>query len=417
MAKPYHILVIEDDSDDAELIRLGFEKHDEFFLDFTTTGEDGLKKMAETSYDLISVDFALPGISGLDVLELVREFDRDIPVVMVTGRDTEDLQVVAFQKHATRYVAKSVDSFRSLPHIFEVIIKEARFNIEKKAIQKDEARARAMIRCVLKNSPAGIYLLRDGRFKQANPKFKEIFGCGDEELIDAPFWSVVSPENFECEMSEKNEDGISLQEFGVRRKDGSICWAEMLINPVVYQDDKWILGNIIDVTEKKEDKDELLRHNRELTALHNIIMRAIDAAGDAAGDADDLLDGALSDVLIGLAGMEGGGIFLMEDGRPVLRSLRVPVEDLVRFMDRYPVEELLEDPQIHAADEGKEEEKEEWMRFWASAPIEYQNKTTGLLVVMGRRDYVKKDEFMVLLKKLARQIGCMMEVSARLRSR
>ncbi|MHC1594349.1 MAG: response regulator [Methanotrichaceae archaeon] len=415
MAKPYHILVIEDDPDDAELIRLGFEKHDEFFLDFTTTGEDGLKKMAETSYDLVSVDFALPGISGLDVLELVREFDRDIPVVMVTGRDTEDLQVVAFQKHATSYVAKSVDSFRSLPHIFEVIIKEARFNIEKSAIQKDEARAKAMIRCVLKNSPTGIYLLRDGRFRQANPKFKDIFGCGDEDLIDAPFWSVVSPENFKCDISEKNEDGISLQEFGVRRKDGSICWAEMLIIPVVYQDDKWILGYIIDVTEKKEDEDELLRHDRELTALHNIIMRAIAVAGDV----DDLLDGALSDALIGLAGMEGGGIFLLEDGRPVLRSLRGPVEDLVRFMDRHPVEELLEDPQIHVADEEEEEEEEEeeGMRLWASAPIEYQNKTTGLLVVMGRRGYVKEDEFMALLKKLARQIGCMMEVSARLRSR
>jgi hypothetical protein len=142
-------------------------------------------------------------------------------------------------------------------------------------------------------------------------------------------------------------------------------------------------------------------------------MRAIAAAGDV----DDLLDGALSDALIGLAGMEGGGIFLLEDGRPVLRSLRGPVEDLVRFMDRHPVEKLLEDPQIHAADDGEEDEEKEGMRLWASAPIEYQNKTTGLLVVMGRRDYVKEDEFMALLKKLARQIGCMMEVSARLRSR
>ena len=41
MAGPYRILVIEDDPEHAELIKMGFKRHDEFFLDFATTGEEG----------------------------------------------------------------------------------------------------------------------------------------------------------------------------------------------------------------------------------------------------------------------------------------------------------------------------------------------------------------------------------------
>ena len=127
MTKAYRILIIEDDPDDVELILLGFSKHDEFFVDIATTGEEGLEKISKTRYDLVSVDFALPGMSGIDVLEEIRKDDQDVPVVMVTGRGTEELQVVAFEKFATSYVIKSVDSLRSLPTIFEALITEARF--------------------------------------------------------------------------------------------------------------------------------------------------------------------------------------------------------------------------------------------------------------------------------------------------
>ncbi len=94
MAGPYRILIIEDDPEHAELIRMGFRRHDEFFLDFATTGEEGLEMIANTAYDLISVDLVLPGIGGLDVLVKIRKLDPDIPVVMVSGHGTTEMAVV-----------------------------------------------------------------------------------------------------------------------------------------------------------------------------------------------------------------------------------------------------------------------------------------------------------------------------------
>ncbi len=197
MTKPYRILIIEDDPDDVELILLGFQKHDEFFVDVATTGEEGLEKISDSSYDLVSVDFALPGISGLDVLEEIRKTDQDVPVVMVTGRGTEELQVVAFEKYATSYVMKSVDSFRSLPHIFEALISEAKFRSEERRMKRDMERSEAVSRYILENSPTGIYVLQNGCFKMVNSKFGEIFGCEKEDLIGEYFWSLADPESFE----------------------------------------------------------------------------------------------------------------------------------------------------------------------------------------------------------------------------
>ena len=127
MVEPYRILIVEDDPEHADLIRMGFRKHDEFFLDFASTGEQGLEMIRSRSYDLISVDLVLPGIGGLDVLVRIRKFDQDIPVVMVSGHGTTELAVVAFENRATKYVVKSMESFKSLPYIFENLIQEARF--------------------------------------------------------------------------------------------------------------------------------------------------------------------------------------------------------------------------------------------------------------------------------------------------
>jgi PleD family two-component response regulator len=77
--KHYRILIIEDDLEHAELIKMGFRRHDEFFLDFASTGEQGLEMIVEDAYDLISVDLVLPGIGGLDVLVRIRKLDPDIP--------------------------------------------------------------------------------------------------------------------------------------------------------------------------------------------------------------------------------------------------------------------------------------------------------------------------------------------------
>ncbi|MHC1631273.1 MAG: response regulator [Methanotrichaceae archaeon] len=391
MIKPYHILIIEDDPNDIELIRLGFEKNDEFFLDFSTTGEEGLELASEHSYDLISLDFALPDISGLDVLERIRERDQYVPVVMVTGRDREDLQVVAFQKHATSYVAKSVESFRSLPHVFEALIKEAKFRSTERQMKNEVTRSEMVSRYILENSPVGIYVLQDGCFKLANPKFGDIFECQIDDLIGKPFWSAVDPENFECINEVLQEaDGRAVHKFKVCRSDGSRCWIEAQIILVDYQDERWVFGNLVDVTRRQERENELLKRNQELTALYNITKKTTNIHAPI----ETVLDEILSDVMIGLEGTDVSGVFLLEDGHLVLRSLHGSLEKLIEFVDDTSTKIFLEQPRLY----------KDGTYFWASAPINCKSIPYGLLVV-GSLEVIEEHTIQ-FLKKMAQSIGC-----------
>lgn len=401
MTNPYRILIIEDDPDDVELILLGFSKHDEFFVDVATCGEEGLDKISDNRYDLVSVDFALPGISGLDVLEEIRKTDEDVPVVMVTGRGTEELQVVAFEKYATSYVMKSVDSFRSLPTIFEALISESRFRSEERRMKRDMERSETVSRYILENSPTGIYVLQNGCFKMVNTKFAEIFGCEKEDLIGEHFWSLADPECFECVEGAAKDAGPRrsiVHEFKIERKDGSKRWVEARIAPLDYQDERWVLGSLVDITNRKEGEKDHLIGDIRLSILYSLTLKAIDFPGTE----DDLMKEALCELMAGLKGFNVGGVFLLEEGRLVLRALAGPLENLMSFADQIDAEELLEKAETKMVVESNRP------IFWASAPFRNGEERRGLLV-FGREKEIDPN-FLKFLKDLAWHVGKMVEI-------
>ncbi len=405
MTNPYRILIIEDDPNDVELILLGFSKHDEFFADIATSGEEGLDKASKTRYDLVSVDFALPGISGIDVLEEIRRADQDVPVVMVTGRGTEELQVVAYEKFATSFVIKSVDSLRSLPTIFEALIAEARFRSEERRMKRDVERSETVSRYILDNSPTGIYVLQDGCFKMVNSKFGEIFGCEKEDLMGEHFWSLADPESFECVEGAAKDVGPRrsiVHEFRIVRKDGSKRWVEARIVPLDYQEERWVLGSLVDITERKEGEKDLLMGNIRLSILYSLALKAIDFRGNE----EELMREALSELMAGLKGFDVGGVFLLEDGKLVLRALEGPLEVLMSFADQVDAEELLKKAGTKMAVEGDRP------AFWASTP--FCNEERRGLLVLGRETEIEAD-FLKFMEEIAWHLGKMTEI-LRLRS-
>jgi PAS domain S-box-containing protein len=371
MVEPYRILIVEDDPEHADLIRMGFRKHDEFFLDFATTGEQGLEMIKSRLYDLISVDLVLPGIGGLDVLVRIRKFDQDIPVVMVSGHGTTELAVIAFENRATKYVVKSMESFKSLPYIFENLIQEARFKTNERAMRKEIERSERIHRSVVENSLGGIYILQDGVFKLVNPKLGEIFSCTAEALVGMPFWHLVRPDDMQCvsKLDRVTDEPAPAYESRVLCKDGGQRWIEFRTVPIEYDGQRAVLGNIVDVTERKELEIELVRSNRELEAVNSIMSRVVQPDSDVDKD----IAGALADLESGVEGGEVGGIFLLENGNLVLRSLFGPVEKLISFIEGRDSKILLAGPNVY-----KMEEFSDYL--WTSLPLTF-TEFNGIIVV------------------------------------
>lgn len=371
MVKPYRILIVEDDPEHADLIRMGFRKHDEFFLDFASTGEQGLEMIRSGSYDLISVDLILPGIGGLDVLVRIRKFDQDTPVVMVSGHGTTELAVVAFENRATKYVVKSMESFKSLPYIFENLIQEARFKASERAMRMEIERSEKIHRSVVEDSLGGIYILQDGVFKLVNPKLGEIFGCAAEELVGMPFWHLVRPDDMQCvsRLDRGTEGPAPAYESRIQRKDGDQRWIEFRTVPIEYDGQRAVLGNLVDITERKEMEIELVSYNRELEAVNSIMSRVLQPDRDVEKD----ITGALADLESGIEGGEVGGIFLLESGNLVLRSLFGPVEKLIGFIEGRDSKVLLAGPNVYKMEEFSD-------YIWASVPLTI-GRSKGTIVV------------------------------------
>jgi PAS domain S-box-containing protein len=398
MVAPYRILIIEDDPEHADLIKMGFRKHDEFFLDFASTGEEGLESIARNPYDLISVDLVLPGIGGLDVLVRIRKFDPDIPVVMVSGHGTTELAVVAFENRATKYVVKSLESFKSLPYIFENLIQEARFKAQERAMREQIERSERIHRNIVENALAGIYILQDGLFRLVNPKLGEIFGCAPESLIGTPFWQLVKPDDMECvsKLEHGKETPAPVYESKVMRRDGATRWIEFRTVPIEYEGRRAILGNLVDITSRKEAGIELHRGNRGLAAENSILRRALQPDGDIDRDLGD----SLSDIISGLEGAEVGGIFLLEKGSLVLRALFGSVEDLMGFTEGMESNILLSAPKLHQPDKDY---------IWASVPIHCSSRPRGAIVIALLEG--KGQTVLPFLEKVSSYIGRLVEIS------
>jgi DNA-binding response OmpR family regulator len=99
------ILIIEDDTDIAELVEInvrdiGFE------LDKATEGQQGLEMALDQGYELIILDLMLPGLNGMEVCEKIREEDVHTPILMLTAKSEELDKVLGLEKGADDYLTK-----------------------------------------------------------------------------------------------------------------------------------------------------------------------------------------------------------------------------------------------------------------------------------------------------------------------
>jgi DNA-binding NtrC family response regulator len=95
--------------DDEEIIRETFEAllaGQGYVVRSADTAKRGLELLAEGRFDAVLLDIGLPDRDGLDVLEEIRRFDEDLPVIMVTAKGTIENAVTATRRGAFQFIAK-----------------------------------------------------------------------------------------------------------------------------------------------------------------------------------------------------------------------------------------------------------------------------------------------------------------------
>ncbi|WEG11419.1 response regulator transcription factor [Pullulanibacillus sp. KACC 23026] len=98
------ILVVDDEERIRRLLRMYLEREN-YIIEEAENGEDALRMALEKDYDLILLDLMLPGMSGEDVCERLRE-SKATPVIMLTAKGEEANRVQGFEVGTDDYIVK-----------------------------------------------------------------------------------------------------------------------------------------------------------------------------------------------------------------------------------------------------------------------------------------------------------------------
>lgn len=116
-------------------------------------------------------------------------------------------------------------------------------------------------RLLAENSLTGVFIHQDGAYVYANERFAQITDYPVEELIGRGFLEVVHPEDREKvkERAEKRLKGESVPpvyELRLLCKNGDTKWAQVMASTIKYRDHEAIMGNMVDLTERKKAERE-----------------------------------------------------------------------------------------------------------------------------------------------------------------
>jgi DNA-binding response OmpR family regulator len=164
------ILYMEDDPGLSRLLQKSLQRRG-YHIDTAADGEEGLRMLGASTYDLLLLDYNMPFCGGIDVIRALSAQGSLIPTIMVTGMGNEEVAVEALKLGAADYVVK--DTEMKYLDLLPVVIDRALYNQlllkERNQMQQSVRESEERYRRLVELSPDGIFVHVDGKFVFMNP--------------------------------------------------------------------------------------------------------------------------------------------------------------------------------------------------------------------------------------------------------
>ncbi|WP_343868385.1 diguanylate cyclase domain-containing protein [Caenispirillum bisanense] len=285
MPKGTNILLVEDNPGDARLIQvlLAEEAGAEFHLTHVERLADACELVKQEEFAAVLLDLSLPDSHGLDTVNGLRRSGPDIPIVILSGLDNEEVALAALQSGAQDYLVKGrADGM--------LLKRSILYAMERHRTRKQLLLAEAAFNC----TDTGIMVMDAGwRVIRVNPAFTRVTGyVADEVVGHKPLVlssGVHDPEFYDDLWRSLDEQGAWEGEIWNRRKNGEVYPEWLRINAVA-DEQGGITGYVAimsDITHRKKAETELLRQATRdpLTGLANrqLFMHVLDDSIERAG--------------------------------------------------------------------------------------------------------------------------------------
>jgi DNA-binding response OmpR family regulator len=123
------LLIVEDDRDMAATLKMSLKN--DYLVDSAYSGEEGLYQLSINEYDLIILDYMLPGISGLEVITELKKKNIVTPRLILTGIDAVDIKVLALDSGGDDYLVKPVH-IKELKARIRLLLRRHQANVSSK---------------------------------------------------------------------------------------------------------------------------------------------------------------------------------------------------------------------------------------------------------------------------------------------
>ena len=123
------ILVIDDDKMILMILKQTLSKEG-YRVSTAASGEEGIAMLASSNTDLVLTDYMMPGMSGIEVLNVIKQNQPLLPVIMLTGHGDVALTIKAIQLGAVDFIEKPIHS----KELIEIIKRALEISEQNKSI-------------------------------------------------------------------------------------------------------------------------------------------------------------------------------------------------------------------------------------------------------------------------------------------
>ncbi len=152
------VFIIEDDPVFAKLIARSLGTQEEYDVQMFDSGEAFINAL-HLNPDIVSIDYSLPDMNGLDILQKVRNFNEDISTVIVSGQEKVDVVVNAYKHGANHYIIKNANAPVEFAQVVKNLSKSAGLRKEVEHL-RDQIIDRNRYNNVIGESPEVLKVLR-----------------------------------------------------------------------------------------------------------------------------------------------------------------------------------------------------------------------------------------------------------------
>ncbi|HYA13078.1 MAG TPA: response regulator, partial [Syntrophales bacterium] len=261
-----------------------------------SSGQAALESIADEIPSLILLDIKMPDMDGYELCHRLKNDERtiNIPVIFISGFDDIANKIQGFNSGGVDFIPKPFQSEEVLARIkihlelrhlqeqlelqnihlqkevkerlrIEEELKKHKTNLEELVAERTADLQREICKrkkveelytTLTENSLAAIFIIQDGKFRFINTNAIAYAGYSAEELIGQNSYQIVHPEDRErlksISRSMVRGENTTPYEFRMVTKQGQIRWITQILCPVQYEGKPAILGNAIDITERKE---------------------------------------------------------------------------------------------------------------------------------------------------------------------